>query len=277
MTDCDRYRQQIPECLAGWLDKAARELLVEHLEGCSGCRAELAAMGRVWRAMDALGGEEPGPEWGVRFRETLNAFSAGLAEARREPQKRPRGWWWGWTERPVWQLASAAGLLAIGLAGGRFLPAGRTPDTSVAQLQGQVENLRQLVSLAMLNQSSPGSRLEGVVYAQQLARPDNDVEQALVEAARRDPNVNVRLAAVDGLGRYGSIPAVRRTLADGLMGEESPLVQVALIEFLVNAHARDCAVEMKQLAASPDAEPIVRQRAEWGLKQLGLSLKEIAK
>jgi hypothetical protein len=61
------------------------------------------------------------------------------------------------------------------------------------------------------------------------------------------------------------------------MGEESPLVQVALIEFLVNAHARDCAVEMKQLAASPDAEPIVRQRAEWGLKQLGLTQKEIGR
>jgi anti-sigma factor RsiW len=275
MTDCDRYRQQIPECLAGWLDKAARELLVEHLEGCSGCRAELAVMGRVWRGMEALGGEEPGPELGARFRETLNAFAAGLAQAPREPLKRPRGW--GWTPRPVWQAACAAGLLAIGLAGGRFLPAARQPDTSVAQLQGQVENLRQLVSLAMLNQSSPGSRLEGVVYAQQLARPDNDVEQALAQAARRDPNVNVRLAAVDGLSRYRSDPAVRRTLADGLMGEESPLVQVALIEFLVNAQARDCAVEMKQLAASPDAEPIVRQRAEWGLKQLGLSEKEIGR
>ena len=159
------------------------------------------------------------------------------------------------------------------LAVGRFLPCRKQPENSVAQLQGQVENLRQLVSLAMLNQSSPGSRLEGVVYAQQLARPDNEVEQALVQAARRDPNVNVRLAAVDGLGRYGSDPAVRRTLADGLLREESPLVQVALIELLVNAHARDCAVEMKQLAASPDAEPIVRQRAEWGLKQLGASRK----
>jgi HEAT repeat protein len=116
-----------------------------------------------------------------------------------------------------------------------------------------------------------------VVYAQQLTRPDNEVEQALVQAARQDPNVNVRLAAVDGLSRYGSDPAVRRTLADGLLREESPLVEVALIEFLVNAHARDCALEIKQLAASPDAEPIVRQRAEWGLKQLGLSEKEIAK
>ncbi|MGP8246819.1 MAG: HEAT repeat domain-containing protein [Bryobacteraceae bacterium] len=270
MTDCDRYRQQIPECLAGWLDKAARELLVEHLEGCSGCRAELAAMGRVWRGMEALGGEEPGPELAERFRETLHAFAAGLAQAQREPSKRPRGWL-GWMPHPAWQLAGAAALLIIGLAAGRFLTVSRQPETSVAQLQGQVENLRQLVSLSMLNQSSPGSRLEGVVYAQQLTRPDNEVEQALVQAARQDPNVNVRLAAVDGLGRYGSDPAVRRTLADGLVREESPLVQVALIEFLVNAHARDCALEIKQLAASTDAEPIVRQRAEWGLKQLGLS------
>jgi HEAT repeat protein len=273
MTDCDRYRQQIPECLAGWLDKGARELLVEHLEGCSGCRAELAAMGRVWRGMEALAGEEPSAEMGVRFRETLNAFTAGLAQAQREePKRSPKTWLtWGWLPRPVWQLAGAAALLAIGVLAGRFVSAPKPPESSVAQLQGQVENLRQLVSLAMLNQSSPGSRLEGVVYAQQLTRPDSEVEQALLQAARRDPNVNVRLAAVDGLGRYGSDPTVRSTLADGLLREDSPLVQVALIELMVNAHARDCAVEIKQLADSTDAEPIVRQRAEWGLKQLGAS------
>ena len=34
--NCERIREQIPEVLAGRLDKAAREQLVEHLEGCAG-------------------------------------------------------------------------------------------------------------------------------------------------------------------------------------------------------------------------------------------------
>src|SRR4029079_19408090 len=38
--NCERIREQIPEALAGRLDAAARETLVEHLESCAGCRSE---------------------------------------------------------------------------------------------------------------------------------------------------------------------------------------------------------------------------------------------
>ena len=51
--NCERIREQLPECLAGLLDKSAREQVIEHLEGCSACRGELADLGTVWRGMEA--------------------------------------------------------------------------------------------------------------------------------------------------------------------------------------------------------------------------------
>jgi predicted RNA-binding Zn-ribbon protein involved in translation (DUF1610 family) len=55
--NCERIREQIPEVLAGRLDKNAREQLVEHLEGCAGCRAEVAELNAVWRGMETLRAE----------------------------------------------------------------------------------------------------------------------------------------------------------------------------------------------------------------------------
>ena len=42
--NCEKVREQIPELLAGRLDQAARESVVEHLESCAACRSESGLM-----------------------------------------------------------------------------------------------------------------------------------------------------------------------------------------------------------------------------------------
>ena len=51
---CERFREQIPECLAGRLESGARERLIAHLDVCSACRADVAEMGVVWRGLESL-------------------------------------------------------------------------------------------------------------------------------------------------------------------------------------------------------------------------------
>jgi len=111
MMNCDRIREQLPECLAGKLDKAAREIVIEHLETCSGCRAELAQLGIVWRGLESLA-VLPEPNVAAmkdRFRETLAAFEAGLEQGRQNPapapaprpEKRAAAGWW--PLKPAWR------------------------------------------------------------------------------------------------------------------------------------------------------------------------------
>ena len=69
----------------------------------------------------------------------------------------------------------------------------------MAQLRGQVENLRQMVALSMLQQQSPSARMRGVTYSEKIAQPDPQVLDALLQAVNHDSNVNVRLSAVDAL------------------------------------------------------------------------------
>ena len=144
-----------------------------------------------------------------------------------------------------------------------------TPD--VAQLKGQVESLRQLVTLSLLEQQSPSARLQGVNYAYQMSQPDTQVEQALLHAVNHDANVNVRLSAVDALQKYAADPNVRRALVDAVPVQESPLVQVALIDLLVQLNDRDSAPALRSLAHNAEADEAVRQRATWAIQRLGTS------
>jgi HEAT repeat protein/putative zinc finger protein len=282
---CERCREQIPECLAGRLDKNAREKVIEHMETCSACRAELAELGVVWRGLEALAlpAEEPNAAMRDRFLESLHAYEAGLEAGKaaqlpvRKPVKadadKPRhaGFW---PSRPVWQFATAAALLAAGALGGKYAATPRGENPEMAQLKGQVEGLRQLVALSLLQDQSAGSRMRGVTYSVQMAQPDSQVEQALLSAVTHDPNVNVRLSAVDALEKYAGDPQIRRALVDAVPLQDSPLVQVALIDLLVQLNDRDSGSALQKLAVDPQADEMVRQRAATAMQKLGLQKKE---
>src|SRR5450631_2028791 len=126
--NCERIRDQIPEALAGRLSKADREALVEHLEGCAGCRTEVAELNAVWRGLETVkAGMDAAPDAGakLRFQEMLAAYQAGMAAMHQGLQplmNQPRAAWF--PAQPVWQFAMAAGLLLGGILFGRYLPAG---------------------------------------------------------------------------------------------------------------------------------------------------------
>ena len=63
---------------------AAREKLIDHLETCSACRAEVAELGVVWRGLEAMAEPEPSPQMRARFLETLHAYEEGFQEAQRK-------------------------------------------------------------------------------------------------------------------------------------------------------------------------------------------------
>jgi hypothetical protein len=271
---CERVREQIPECLAGRLDHAARESLLAHLEACPACRAELAEMNTVWRGLGSLPEPEPDPAMRARFLEMLEAYQAGRASGmggRRQVMDPDRGPFRLPHELHKWQAGLAFALLVVGVILGRYVaqPRGASPD--IAQLQGQVESLRQLVTLSLLQEQSPSSRLRGVTYSYQMAQPDTQVEQALLYAVDHDSNVNVRLSAVDALQKYAVNPQVRRALADAVPVQDSPLVQIALVDLLVQLNDKEAAPALRKLAEDARADDQVRQHAASALQTMEVS------
>jgi hypothetical protein len=248
--------------------------LAEHLEGCPACRTEVAELNAVWRGLETVKtGTDAAPDAGakVRFQEMMAAYQAGMAAVQpAAPQavNRPRLAWF-MLPRPVWQLAMAAGLLFAGILCGRYWPptgAGGNPE--MAQLRAQVENLHQMVALSMLQQQSPSARMRGVTYSEKIAQPDPQVLDALLQAVNHDANINVRLSAVDALQKFATGPEVARAMVNSIPGQESPLVQIALIDMLVQLEARDVAPNLVSISMDTRMNEMVRQRAAWALHKM---------
>ncbi len=118
--------------------------------------------------------------------------------------------------------------------------------------------------LAGLEQHMP----EGVSWTRREDRLDPQVLAALKHTLRYDPSVDVRLAALDALSRHAAQPQVRSSVVDALQEQQSPLVQVALIDQLVEWRDPQAAQHLEKLRQSPNLNPTVRQRADWAISKL---------
>ena len=140
--------------------------------------------------------------------------------------------------------------------------------SEMAALRRELHDTRQMVTLSLLQQTSASERLKGVSSTGHIDDPGADVIGALLDVLAHDPNVNVRLASIDALARFVDQPVVRRGVVQALSQRTSPLVQIALIDFLVQAKERTSLDALRQIAADPAQDAAVRGRATWGLEQL---------
>jgi HEAT repeat protein len=83
-----------------------------------------------------------------------------------------------------------------------------------------------------------------------------------------DPNVNVRLAAVDALKKFGERQMVRNGVEQALNKQDSPLVQTALIDYVVEMQQKESLNTLRKLSKDADVNETVRKRAEWGVAHL---------
>ncbi len=226
-----------------------------HLATCETCRAEAQRLGSLWGDLARLPAPEPGPGVRERFYETLAAYRDGAAAARP-------------AFKLVWQIAAGVALALAGMGAGYSIRSSQTANAEVAQLRGEVGTMRQLVALSLLQQQSASERLRGVSWSYRVEPSDTEVLAALLTAVNHDPNVNVRLAAVDALRPFAASRATRDAVMQLLPGQTAPIVQVALIDLLVDLKDKEAAPELHRVISDSTADVDVRQRAQWALEKL---------
>ena len=308
---CNRAHELLAESLAAPLPGAAAAELAAHLAACDACRAEAAALRRIWEELERLPEEIPGEEMRQRFAANLEPWlaaeaaarrsgHAGLTDGTRRTLARLGGALEGWLERwlprrPLAQAGLAAATLALGvlIGSGRGLsgwpgsggspavpaisatsatsatsPALAAPAAQIGELRDEVRSLSRLVTLSLLKQDSASERLRGVSFGRQAGGDDDDVLQALLDTLRHDPDVNVRLAAVDALAPALARPALRDQLLQQVASQPSPMVQIALIDLLLRRDRDGSRSRLQELAASPGLDATVRDYLQSRLRRL---------
>jgi hypothetical protein len=266
---CSELGPRVADYLVGDLDEASRSEIDGHLVGCALCRRELESLSRLWTKLGTLEDEAPSPALEHRF----SAMLAGYREAAVPQRRAARGWslagWLGtWSPASLaLQVGLALLFLTVGMTAGHYVSLGSRPDGDLATMRAEIHTMRRLVALSLLEQQSASERLRGVSYSR-LAEPDAGVTAALLDKLNLDPNINVRLATVDALSKLADQPTVRLGLIESLARQDSPLVQIAVIDLLVQIHERSSTEALRRMVNDSTLNKTVRERAELGLREL---------
>jgi hypothetical protein len=271
---CEDTTAHLADYLTDTLPDRELHALRAHMAECAACREGMAALDDTWQMLGSVPSE---PVDSVAMRARFDAMLAGYQQGRGETsptQVRDFVAVW-WRSRLALQGLAAAMMLLIGVAIGRQLnpaatsPAASTPEAQLAALRREVGDMREMVSLSLLQHQSATDRLQGVAWTGRIDQPGQEVVAALLDTLMHDPNVNVRLATIDALERFADREVVRRGALQALPEQTSPLVQIALIDFAVETVGADSAGALRLLSEDTITDSAVRTHAARRLEQLG--------
>ncbi len=265
---CEEIGELLPDYLQGRLDSDLAVQVEKHLAGCAECREEAA----LWESLALLPEEQPSAALADRFKAMLESYQEGRWEKSRlaaghKTNATPMLWGLGnFRHVPAAGIVWACLFLACGYLIGRH--SDRGSEAQLNAVRQELTATRQMVALSMLQQQSASQRLEGVSWTTRVSGPDPQVLNALFHTLRFDSNVDVRLASLDALSRYAGSPEIRRELVDALQNQQSPLVQIAIVDLLVDLHDRSAVPQFMKLEQGSKLDPTVKKRVDWGIEQL---------
>lgn len=281
---CESMQERCTARLLGELQAEECAELEAHLAGCAVCSGEAAELEALWRGLAETGEAVPT----ARMRARLDAAIADeLAAERRETARQPLAFpasrAGGLFDR---RLLALAATLLVGLGLGYLLFGGSGDD--VATLRREVGDLHTMVALSLLEKSSVSERLQGVAYSREVGlnrdfglfrapggeeRPGGGGAQAgpgtaaesrepviaaLFTRLLEDPNVNVRLAALEALRPLAARDDRRGEFVAAVARQESPLVALSLIDLLLESGEAAARRDLEQLLDNPHLDPVVR-------------------
>jgi hypothetical protein len=270
---CGDVERLSVEYLSNRLDPDKRKEMEAHMLKCGTCQGTLERKKEIWTLLGRLPHAEPGPDMRSRFEAMLSAEKSKAAIAQippvmtAKPDRRPLGGLFG---RPAFGFGFALSLtlVLLGFLAGFAIRSAVSGNGEVSGLRSEVTEMRQLLTLSLLNQTSSAERLHGVQWSKQTQKPDKSVLEALLNTMENDPSTNVRLAAVDALYLFKENSRVREALLRSLERQKSPMVQIQIIDLLVEIREQKALNALRFLIQSDKTYPSVKEHAEWGIKQL---------
>ncbi len=165
------------------------------------------------------------------------------------------------------RLAFGLVLLIAGFAGG-YLISKPDAQSDVASLAQEVTDLKEMVMLSLLEKESATDRLKAVSLTSEMDKASKNVTLALIQTLNEDGNVNVRLAALDALRPYMGDGNVRESIIKSIARQDSPMVQIALAQLMVELQEKKSVEELRKLLKEESTPKEVKERIEESIQVL---------
>lgn len=170
---------------------------------------------------------------------------------------------------PIFYRAAAAVLLVLaGVVIGNWVSNNQQQAKEMAELKQQVAENRRVMLAMMENQQSASQRMQGLSVAYEMEKPDDEIVEVLVKTMNEDPNSNVRLAAMEALGKFSNEGDVRNALIQSLSSQKDPVVQIALIQLLVKMKEKGVVKQLEEMTKDASTMKAVKDEAYSGILKL---------
>lgn len=215
------------------------------------CEKSIRESYHLWHEMDAMKVPEPSEKMRGEFLEMLAGF---------EKEENPKN------EKPTFQLNwnttfKWAAVFIIGLLLGLLVQ--KSPVDTVPLVKESNE-----VSRLLASDNPTTDRLLAIQQIKEIKNPEDPIIEALHKTLMNDPNVNVRLSAIEAMVHFIDHPKARTSLISSMPYQDSPIVQLTLAELLISLQSEQSIDELKMLLYSSELDHDVKLQLKETLNTL---------
>src|SRR5688500_16298503 len=194
-------------------------------------------------------------------------FHSLLAEEKRIGKTNPWKRFFTWADFSP-RLAFASVTLLLGLAVGYMLRSPAEKDEQIVVLGKEINDLKEMMMLSLLEKESATDRLKAVSLTDQMDQASKKVTTALLQTLNNDENVNVRLAALDALRPYSKDSQIREALVRSITQQKSPLVQVALAELMAELKEKSAIDAFKNILEDGETPSDIKKKIRENIQEI---------
>ena len=244
----------------GKLSGAEREEVVQEMAANPESKRLYEQLREVLDAIKSADEWEPGKRLQQNFEKTLREEMAAARKAGTGKQV--------FFQPVFFRAAAAVALLMAGIAIGFWINKNQQREEDLQALRKEVEVTKRLMMSMLDNQQSASQRMLGATVAFKMEKADDQIVQALTKTMNEDPNTNVRLAALEALGKFHQQEHVRKALIASLATQKDPIIQIALIRLMVEMKEKEAVKELLRISTDDEVIPAVKDEAHAGILKL---------
>ncbi len=263
----DKLYELILDYLDQNLDSSQLGLLKSELKEMGYDINDLAALQKLVNEMDAMTIPEPSTQMSESFYAMLE--QKGNEEEELELVERI-------TEfiQSIFQtnqfprFAYAVIILFFGWAIGFWLTPNTGVENQINQMSMEMQSMREVVLESMMDKPLASDRLKALQMVKESGKATESILQTLLSTLNNDPDANVRMAAAETLLAFANQYVVKSGLKESVLQQNSPLVQITLIDGLVAIQDKAAIPLFENLISSNDIHQAVKERSKEGITKL---------
>jgi hypothetical protein len=251
----EKYEELIADYLNGELDEQEKARVEALIAGGEIDMIDFKAMEQLHSELEMVSTPEPSAEMSNRFYAMLEEEKASAKPKFNISEKFNELF----AALTMPRLAYAFVLLIVGGFIGAQLGSN---DSQINELTNQMQDMREMMIVSMLEGASTTDRLRAVNISAELPIADEKAVRALLFTLNNDESVNVRVQSIETLKKWGEDETVREGLVSAIGAQNSDVVIIALADAMVEMGLQNSKSEFENLIQERNLNINVKEKLE---------------